>query len=211
LIKQNRLEFSDATFEVIRCPPKLPFPDGEFKVVFCVFVLEHVVRPPEFVAELARICMPEGQIAILCPDFYSTGNISSQVMGTSRLSGREKLRRGYVLEAFVTLVLSRIAMPVYFKTRLRNASRQPVYLLNTRPACFEQTFYPDADAVYVTHQGEIDTTFRALGFVRCNTLIPQAVQQIANERRLIYAVYQRTEKSELPKRCSTISSFGKNS
>jgi ubiquinone/menaquinone biosynthesis C-methylase UbiE len=193
LVQSNQRDFPRANFQVIPNSVTLPFGDGAFDFVFSVFVLEHVVQPKRFIRELTRVCAPGGTIAVLCPDFYGRRNITSQVMGSSGQSGREKLRNGKYWEALLTLMLSRLAMPLYLRMRLRNASDEPVYLMNTRPACFEHNFYPDADAVYVTHRGEIDKTFSMFGFQSGDITIPEAVQQLAVERQLIYAVYRGAE------------------
>lgn len=192
LISENERSFPEAHFSALTSL-RLPYDDESFDVVFCVFVLEHVVRPREFLEELARICAPAGQIAILCPDFYARGNISSQRMGRSGLSGREKLAKGQFRDAMTTFLLSRIIMPLYLKARLRNADREPVYLLNTKPTCFELPFSPDVDAVYVTHQGEIDCTLERCGWKRQRQQVPAEVQRFADERGLIYAVYEHRE------------------
>jgi ubiquinone/menaquinone biosynthesis C-methylase UbiE len=42
----------------------LPFADGEFDLVLCSQVIEHVLDPPAAVAELARVLRPDGTLVI---------------------------------------------------------------------------------------------------------------------------------------------------
>ena len=43
------------------------FPDRKFDVVFCSEVLEHLERPSDALAELARICKPSGMVCFSVP------------------------------------------------------------------------------------------------------------------------------------------------
>ena len=43
----------------------LPFPSGEFDLVVCRFALHHMPRPVEAVAEMARVCRPDGMLAVI--------------------------------------------------------------------------------------------------------------------------------------------------
>jgi SAM-dependent methyltransferase len=46
----------------------LPFRDNSFDVVFSIYVLEHVERPKEFVAEIQRVLRPGGVCLMLTPN-----------------------------------------------------------------------------------------------------------------------------------------------
>ncbi len=188
LLDRNRQQFPRADFRVIQDSTTFPFESHRFDLVFSICVLEHVVYPQNFLKELVRLCRVGGTIIILCPDFYSRLGITSQVAGTSGMSGRQKLARGQWLDAMKTLWISRVLMPSYLRRRLRNAHIEPVFLLNADPACFHQKFYPDADAVYVTHEGEIETTMRRAGAEPKQQ--GQEIKVFAKEHRMIYSVYQ---------------------
>ena len=47
---------------------ELPFPDGFFDAVTCIETLEHLKKPKEALAEMARICRPGGHLIITVPD-----------------------------------------------------------------------------------------------------------------------------------------------
>jgi SAM-dependent methyltransferase len=191
LIDSNRKEFPGADFRVINEINRLPFADASFPLVFALFVLEHVVRPQVFLCDLVRICKPAGRIAIVCPNFFAQGMISSQVRGRSGLSGSEKLKRGQIVGALQTLILNQVLLPRLFRRTLKRAHIEPVYLINASPACFSQEFYPDSDAVYVTHQGEIDTTLREFGTVPCGESIGEELINYCRNRKVIYSLYRR--------------------
>jgi SAM-dependent methyltransferase len=163
LIHSNNKEFPLAQFRTISDPKRIPFEDESFDVVFSVFVIEHVVHPHLFIEELMRITKPNGQIIIHCPDFYGRRGITSQLSGKYPGTGSQKLKQGYLLDTFKSVIIGRILMPIYLLWRLRNADKKPVFLLNNKPSCFFYPFTPDVDAVYVTHKGEIITKFKSLG------------------------------------------------
>ena len=50
---------------------KLPYADGRFDAVFVCFVLEHLARPPEALAELRRVLRPGGTITVIEGDHGS--------------------------------------------------------------------------------------------------------------------------------------------
>ena len=54
----------------------LPFQDGAFDLVVCFEVIEHIERPHEVIAELARVLAPGGVLAVSSPnrDVYVPGN-----------------------------------------------------------------------------------------------------------------------------------------
>jgi hypothetical protein len=120
------------------------------------------------------------------------GGISSQRMGKSGESGRVKLMKGRFIEAVETFMVSRFWLPLMIKRRLKNASRQPVFLLNNDPACFHQNFYNDSDAVYVTHEGEIQKAFQDLGCQSIKSEIPERVTNYARSNKLLYLLFEKT-------------------
>lgn len=163
LILGNKARFPSAEFRVIKDPREIPLETDTYDVIFCVFVIEHVVRPKLFIEELARCCKQGGRIVIFCPDFGGQPRIASQLVGFSNGSGFQKIRRGKLLDGLLTGFINKVLMPYHLKFKLRHAPTNPVFLLNENPACFHRPFYPDADAVYVTHRGEICKTLSELG------------------------------------------------
>ncbi len=45
----------------------LPFADGSFDVVLCTEVLEHVPQPRAMIAEIGRVCSPQGRVVLTVP------------------------------------------------------------------------------------------------------------------------------------------------
>jgi hypothetical protein len=107
-------------------------------------------------------------------------------MGKSGLSGRQKLFRGSVWEALETLLIARWLMPRFLRYKLKSASKFPVFLLNNDPACFYEQFYPDADAVYVTHRGEIETTMLRLGASSITNDLDRKLLEYAERNSLLF-------------------------
>jgi SAM-dependent methyltransferase len=56
--ERTRADAEFATFDGER----IPFDDGEFELVFCKQVLEHVARPEPLAAEVARVLAPGGRL-----------------------------------------------------------------------------------------------------------------------------------------------------
>jgi SAM-dependent methyltransferase len=192
LICSNRIRFPQFSFSVIDHPHTVPFDSCGFDFVFSIFVLEHAVRPDLLIAEMVRCTRDGGKIAILCPDFAGMGGISSQRMGNSGESGRVKLMKGKFIEAIETVIVSRFWMPLMFKRRLKHAAKEPVFLLNNSPACFHQDFYNDSDAVYVTHEGEIEKTFQDLGCRSVKSTFPDNVLAYARSNQLLYLLFEKS-------------------
>jgi SAM-dependent methyltransferase len=184
LTESNHARFPTAKFKVIEDPSRFPLETESCDFIFCVFVLEHVVRPKSFIEELVRCCKRGGRIVIFCPDFGGRLNISSQLTGFSNGSGMEKIRNGRLIDGVYTGFINKLLLPYYLKFKLRGASADPVFLLNENPACFHRSFYPDADAVYVTHRGEICKTLTDLG---CKIVEnSEEMNKYTAEKRLLY-------------------------
>ena len=61
----------------------LPFRDNSFDVVFSIYVLEHVDRPCELAAEIARVLRPGGVCLTLTPNLYHYVTLASRLTPTS--------------------------------------------------------------------------------------------------------------------------------
>ncbi|ACJ01360.1 class I SAM-dependent methyltransferase [Rhodospirillum centenum] len=160
LMAENSRRFPDARFVPLKVPRRLPFADAAFDLVFSVFVLEHVVFPHLFLDECLRVCAPGGLVIVLCPDFLGRGLSSSQRLGFSPGTGREKLRRGRILDALVTAYDTRIRLRRH-AARLRDAAKVSArFMINLAPRLFSDPFQIDVDAVHQTYGPEIGAWLR---------------------------------------------------
>lgn len=191
LLELNQRDFPTASFTPLTPGTGLPFDSATFDFVFSVFVLEHVVRPDRLLSEMARICKPGGLIAILCPDYFGRLSMVSQIIGWGSDSGMHKLRRGHILDAIWSSFVARFLLPLYLKRRLKPASARPVFLMNANPSCFVRPFFPDADAVYVTHRGEIARQLASDHCIPCDEIASQQAKETASKRRLLYALFRK--------------------
>jgi SAM-dependent methyltransferase len=63
---------------------RIPFPDGEFDVVYLMQVIEHIARPHEFLDEARRILKPRGALYLAMPNARS---IWRRVFGKNWVGG----------------------------------------------------------------------------------------------------------------------------
>ncbi|MCL4247150.1 MAG: methyltransferase domain-containing protein [Anaerolineae bacterium] len=134
----------------------VPFRDASFDVVASMFVIEHLVFPAEFLRESWRLLRDKGQLLIVAPDF-SHKPMASERSGFSYGQGRDKLREGKVLDAFLTLVDNKIRIAQMRKYRVQQISDgQFDFPILADPRCLHlHGFVPDCDAVYPAHPQEI--------------------------------------------------------
>jgi len=127
----------------------LPFIESAFDVVLSMFVIEHLVFPALFLDESWRVLKPGGKLLLISPDF-TINAMQSERIGISYGPGREKLRKGKLLDAILTFFDGRIRIylkRLYRKMEIRNGKCKFPILLN--PRCFElEGFTTDCDAVY---------------------------------------------------------------
>jgi len=191
LITQNRQKYPGALFDVIREPNQLPYPDREFDLLFSVFVLEHSTRPARLLDECERVLQPGGRLVILCPDFLGKGRLSSQRAGWSEGNSKDKFRKGKYLDALVTLFDNRIKIPLYCRLQKLISSSRPQFLVNLYPTVFEDRFYPDVDAVYLTHQEEIIKHLRGRFSLEPNS---SDIEKYTLDRKIIFLSFIKTGK-----------------
>ena len=191
LINQNRQTFPAASFEEIRVPNLLPYVNEMFDLVFSVFVIEHSSNPAKLLDECNRILQPGGRLLILCPDFLGKGRMSSQRAGWTEGNTKDKLKKRKYLDAILTFFDNRIRIPLYcFILRLR-AQKHPRFLINVTPTLFEDKFYPDVDAVYVTFKREI-IKYLGKNFVLENNSID--LDKYTKDKRLIFLSFIKRKK-----------------
>ncbi|HOX59623.1 MAG TPA: class I SAM-dependent methyltransferase [Candidatus Paceibacterota bacterium] len=77
----------------------LPFPDGTFDCVLCLFVLEHLVGPRTAIRELARVLRPGGRLVLGVP-------VDASPNGTPPLFHRWRFVRGAVRAVSRTMPLA---------------------------------------------------------------------------------------------------------
>jgi len=155
LMEQNQELYPEACFCPIKSSTRFPVESAMYDLVFSVWVIEHTVYPHLFLDECCRVLRPGGVLVILCPDYLGSGRMASQRAGFSAGTGREKLRRGAVLDALVTGWDQKVVIPGRCQSWRRAIGDGSAFLVNTRPVCFTDPFLPDVDAVYVTYAAEM--------------------------------------------------------
>lgn len=156
LVAQNRARHPSATFACFSQPNCFPFADHSFDLVFSVFVIEHSADPRAFLRESLRLLRPGGCFALLCPDFLGKGRMSSQKVGLTRGTGREKWIKRHYLDAILTGIESKLLIPAAAWWCRMQARHYPRFYVNLEPTCFAgYSFQPDVDAVYLTYAREI--------------------------------------------------------
>lgn len=182
LLAANARRHPGARFVRLTDAKTIPL-EQTFEAVFSVFVLEHCVFPQNFLSETLRLLAPGGFFGLLCPDFLGRSRMSSQRLGFSAGTGREKLRQKKWRDAFTTAFDNRIRIPWLCRGMRRRALTQPQFFVNLEPTCFTDPFQPDVDAVYVTFEAEIRRFLgRRISFVEPDDALRAFVQQ----NRLIY-------------------------
>ena len=189
LIKENSTRFPGATFSVLKDPANLAFESARFDAVIAVFVLEHCVYPHLVLNEWVRVLRAGGRLLILCPDFLGRGLISSQRVGFSEGTGREKIAKGKFLDAAVTGIDTRVRMRLKAGICRRHASNEPRFYINLAPVCFRDSFRPDVDAVYLTYETEILSWLRKQ--LRLTSVPRDLREYLENQRTLLITGQKR--------------------
>lgn len=157
VIELNRATYPDATFYCIEDASLFPVDSGRYDYIFSHYVLEHCVFPNLFLDECVRALRPEGIMSIICPDFLGKGRLSSQRVGFSEGTGREKLAQGRYWDALVTGFDNKIKIPLQSSRLRARARKKPAFYINMAPTCLTDRFVTDVDAVYLTFADEIRT------------------------------------------------------
>jgi ubiquinone/menaquinone biosynthesis C-methylase UbiE len=134
---------------------QLPFANDTFEVCFSLYVLEHLVYPERGLCEMLRVIRPNGRLVLVFPDCVESGILASQKLGLSLIaSASEKLRKGRVIDAFISFYDSRVRL----RKALKKATTQfGPFPINTRPVClsFPELMAPDIDATYIASKVEV--------------------------------------------------------
>ena len=113
---------------------------------------------------MMRVIKPNGRLVLVFPDFVESGRFSSQKLGLSvGFTASEKLKKGKIFDALVSLYDSRLRLPKALKKTQMNLGSFPV---NTSPICLS---YPDVmgadiDAIYIASKKEVDYWANQQGF-----------------------------------------------
>jgi ubiquinone/menaquinone biosynthesis C-methylase UbiE len=182
LMRANSSVFPKSTFVPLTSASELPFPSGAFECVFSTFVLEHCVFPHRMLDECLRVAAPNGRIILVCPEFLSRGWIPSQRIGFGPGTGREKARRGALVDAALTALDSRVRMKLMARRLRREAAVSPKFYVNLFPTCFSDPFQPDVDAVYLVFESEVR---RWLCKASLPTRLPAQLERFAKERYIV--------------------------
>jgi SAM-dependent methyltransferase len=99
---------------------RLPFDDGDFDLVYCKQVLEHVEHPRELMAEVARVLRPGGHLAGSTSQleaFHSRSIVNWTPFGFTRLaedSGLEVVELRPVIDGFTLVAWRALGLPRFF-------------------------------------------------------------------------------------------------
>lgn len=183
LMKENNQRFTKASFGVLQNPVAFPYEDNSFDAIFSHFVIEHAVFPHLFLQECVRVLKPGGKFLLVCPDFMGYDGITSQRVGFSQGSGRDKIKQGKIIDAIVTGFDSKYRLPNYCQQLKKSAKEAPLFMINLSPTCFTDPFQPDVDAVYVTNETEM---MAYIGEQIKWQVLSEEVKSYRNSRHLIY-------------------------
>ncbi len=183
MMNENGIEFVGAKFKHFEDPLVFPIDDDSFDIVFSHFVIEHTVFPHLFLDECNRVLKKGGVLIILCPDFLGYNGITSQRVGLSQGSGRDKIKKGKFLDALLTGYDSKFRLPAFCEKIRKSAVKSPVFMINLEPTCFIDNFQPDVDAVYVTYSEEMK---KHLGETYEWQPLSGQIDEHRKQRRLIY-------------------------
>lgn len=155
LINENKIKYPESNFYKIDNPINYPLESKQYDFIFSTFVIEHCCFPKYFLDECYRLLKPGGILIIMCPDFINALGITSQRVGLSDGTGREKLQRGHILDAILTGFDNKVKNPLHIFICKWQSKLAPKFFINIQPRCFEDAFQPDVDAVYITNKYEI--------------------------------------------------------
>jgi SAM-dependent methyltransferase len=154
VIERNREALPGARWETASAYA-LPFADEAFGLCYSLFVLEHLVYPERGLRELLRVVEPGGRLVLVFPDFVAKRQLNSQAVGFSPIArAKEKLRRGRLFDAAVSLYDTRVRLPRALREMPAKVGRFPV---NAEPICLSHRdiMRPDIDAVYIASKDEV--------------------------------------------------------
>ncbi len=161
-IALNQKQYRDGTFIAsplyeVRCPSE------SFDLSFSFYVLEHLVWPQRFLAEMVRLTRKGGLVIIECPHFRLVNRIPSLHYGFTVAPLSQKIRSGKFLDAIRhywqrSVTYPRVVRSAYTRNRF-------TFLINQDPSCLSGTYNPDKDSVYFVDRDEVIAELVRLGCV----------------------------------------------
>jgi SAM-dependent methyltransferase len=144
---------------------EIPFPDGAFDVVVCYQCLEHVPSPARALDEMARVCRPDGVVAVIGPNLlspYSGFAIAARQWSwrSLRFRRRPNMPRHPYGNTVPEVVAFGLLRGIQLSAKL--VQRTPHFTMrepDTRPP-----FHGDNDACYMCNPTDLISYFRGRGF-----------------------------------------------
>ena len=160
-IEANQRAFGAAAHFISSNLYGTPFPDDAFDLAFSTYVLEHLVWPHRCLTEMVREVKPGGFIVLVCPHFRPYNRIPSLSYGSYNAPIRDRLRQ----KDFFGVIRHLWLRQVHYPSLLRRDYPPQTwpFLINVSPSCLDGDYYPDNDAVYITHAPEITAFLASLG------------------------------------------------
>src|SRR6185437_2994707 len=150
-----------------------PFADASFDVVFCVYVLEHVEQPAEFVSEVARILRSGGVFIALTPNRFHYVPLVASLTPTSFhkwLNGRRCREAADTFPTFYRMNTRRALLRQFGEKFACEAIElfevAPNYLKFSIPSFIAGAAYErfvNSNAVFAPFRVNILCTFRKIG------------------------------------------------
>jgi SAM-dependent methyltransferase len=135
----------------------IALPEKSFDLIYSFYVLEHLVFPEKALRKMHSLLRPGGSLVLVFPDFTSTQRLPSQQLGWGReRTAMEKLKKGKLLDALISLYQSRISLKNGLQWLQKNCGN---FYINTTPVCLDagmSDVWPDIDAVYIANKGEVE-------------------------------------------------------
>jgi SAM-dependent methyltransferase len=164
-IQQNAVRWPDQNW-IQADAYAIPVADSSVDLLMSFYVLEHLVHPVRALESMYRKLMQGGYLLLVFPDFTVTGRFPSQHLGLGvRISAKEKLRKGRIWDAILSVYDSRIRLQ---KALAAVRSKPGDFVVNANPVCLADVHgqvWPDYDAVYVASKVEVQHWFQQRGAI----------------------------------------------
>lgn len=133
--------------DIVASVYELPFRDGEFDIVLCLSVLEHLKEPARAILEIRRVLKMNGKIIVSVPFLFPIHDAPNDYWRFTKFGLKELFRTGWVIERLVAEANAQTSLAILFQrvgyqSRLRlNKFSKPVLfllakILSTMPNMF---------------------------------------------------------------------------
>ena len=162
-IAANREQWPAHTF-IASSLYEVALPSASADVVMSLYVIEHCVWPHRLLDEMLRLARPGGLVAILTPPFRHKAYLKSLDYGLSARPFADKLRSRDILDVLWHLYHHRVWYPLYLHWRHPRGAAEHRFLVHLHPVALTcNTWFPDADAVYMSDTVEMLAYLRERG------------------------------------------------